>query len=215
MLKSNEFSPLEGAEARIELVDWYGKPAIRKLRICKKYRNQLLDETLRARRTKEEAEILHFSKLAGVDSPEIFFADLNTFEIIMEFIPGRLLKDVGADEMAERGKFFEEAGRYAARLHREGIIHGDLTTKNIILSGERMVLIDFGLSFVSDRLEDKAEDLHLLKQALKSSSSTGIAARDFDNVMLGYQSEMGDVFTRKIRKQISKIEMRGRYARID
>ncbi|MDA4111717.1 MAG: KEOPS complex kinase/ATPase Bud32 [Thaumarchaeota archaeon] len=214
MLEINHFSPVEGAEARIELIDWYDRPAIRKLRLSKKYRNQILDETLRSRRTKEEAEILHSSKLAQVDCPEIFFADPKTSELVMEFIPGSLLKDYLASGL-QRAKLFKSLGKMVARLHKKGIIHGDLTTKNVILSQERMVLIDFGLSFVSDRLEDKAEDLHLLKQALKSSSPANIASRDFENVMSGYQKEIGEAFTKSLRKQISKIELRGRYAKVD
>ncbi|MDA4111247.1 MAG: phosphotransferase, partial [Thaumarchaeota archaeon] len=115
----------------------------------------------------------------------------------------------------QRAKLFKSLGKMVARLHKKGIIHGDLTTKNVILSDDRMVLIDFGLSFISDRLEDKAEDLHLLKQALKSSSSVNIASRDFENVMSGYQTEIGEAFTKSLRKQISKIELRGRYAQVD
>src|SRR5207245_2565761 len=111
-------------------------------RIGKKYRNEILDHNLRARRTKQEAEMLHHSKLAGADTPEFFFADPKNFEIVMEFIPGQLLRDIQSDETAERGKIFAEVGKYAAKLHGKGIIHGDLTTKNIILSVDRMVLID-------------------------------------------------------------------------
>jgi TP53 regulating kinase-like protein len=206
--------PIKGSEAIIEYLEWHGKPAVRKIRMPKRYRNHLLDLALRTKRTKEEAENLHLSKLAGVNTPEIFFADPNSCEIIMEFVQGKLLKDLDG-ELRQIKKVFESVGAYTARLHKRGIIHGDLTTKNIILSSEILYFLDFGLSFLSDRLEDKAEELHLLKQALKSSMDSVAAQKCFESVLAGYESEIGDSLTKSVRKQIVKIEMRGRYARVD
>ena len=214
-LSAIDFTPVLGAEAQIELVDWYGKIAIRKMRIPKTYRTEVLDKQLRLRRTKEEVEILHASKLAGVECPNIFFADPESSEIIMEYVSGILLKDATNGERNKNRETFRRLGGYAARLHAKGIIHGDLTTKNVILSKERMVLIDFGLAFISDRIEDRAEDLHLLKQALKSSDSMKNAGDEFEDVMNGYESEAGEKTTSMVRRQMSKIERRGRYAQVD
>jgi len=61
-----------------------------------------------------------------------------------------------------------QIGESVAKLHDAGIIHGDLTTSNMILHKGRVCFIDFGLSFFSHKIEDKAVDLHLLKQALES-----------------------------------------------
>ena len=94
------------------------------------------------------------------------------------------------------------------------MIHGDLTTKNVIQSRTRTVLIDFGLAFISDRLEDKAEDLHLLKQAIRSSGSK-LSTRYFDYVLDGYEKEAGEKESMKVKNQILEIEKRGRYARVD
>ena len=214
MMTTEMFAPIEGSEARIEFCGWFGKPAIRKIRTSKKYRNEILDRSLRARRTREEAEILHQAKLAGINSPEMYYADPNSYEIVMEFVEGTLLKDL-SDTDRKAKIAFEVAGKYAARLHKKGIIHGDLTTKNILCSAERMVFLDFGLSFISDRLEDKAEDLHLLKQALKSTLEPSKALKSFECVLRGYAAEMGESFTKNVRKQITKIELRGRYATVD
>jgi TP53 regulating kinase and related kinases len=209
--EQKEFSLTIGAEARIELVDWFGRKAIRKIRVPKLYREPELDKILRLRRTKEEVEILHAAKLAGVDTPEVFFADPLTSEIIMEYVEGKLLKDVGTGELP----LFARLGEYAAKLHGKGIVHGDLTTKNVIVSGRRLVLIDFGLSFVSDRIEDRAEDLHLLKQALRSSNRSPVASREYNQVLRGYASIAGKTICTTILKQIEEIELRGRYARVD
>ena len=83
MLADQLFETKLGAEARIELTDWYGKHAIRKIRIPKSYRSETLDKKLRARRTREETELLHQAKLVRVEVPEVFFADPKTSEIVM------------------------------------------------------------------------------------------------------------------------------------
>jgi TP53 regulating kinase and related kinases len=214
--KLDDFSPVLGAEASIGLVDWYGKIAIRKARVRKTYRLETLDKQLRERRTKQEVEILHASKLAGVDCPEIYFADPESSEIIMEFVEGILFKNSKSEKNFQKRKInLQNLGKSAAKLHKKEIIHGDLTTKNVILSGERIVIIDFGLAFISDRIEDKAEDMHLLKQALKSSDTLKRAVTEFDSVMEGYEKEAGEKLTAKIKGQITKIERRGRYAQVD
>jgi TP53 regulating kinase and related kinases len=209
------FTPVLGAEARIDLIDWYGKPAIRKKRIPKKYRIEALDKQLRVRRTKEEVEILYAAKLAGVECPKIFFADPESSEIIMEYVSGVLLKDASIDDRNRKKETFQRLGKYAAKLHAKGIIHGDLTTKNVILAKEKMVLIDFGLAFISSRIEDRAEDLHLLRQALKSSDSIRRAGDQFEEVMKGYGIEVGEKTAKIVRRQMSRIERRGRYAQVD
>ncbi len=211
LLGELNFTPALGAEARIDLVEWYGKPAIRKYRIPKSYRLEQLDRLLRSKRTKEEVEILYASKIAGVNCPTVFFADPVSSEIIMEYIQGPLLKNISKN----RNSIFAQIGRFAAMLHSKGIIHGDLTTKNLIISGEKPVLIDFGLSFFSDRIEDRAEDLHLLKQALKSTEPLKKAKSEFEAALKGYEEISGSKLTRVIRLQIAKIELRGRYAQVD
>ncbi len=210
-LRPEKYSPVLGAEAKIELVHWYGRPAIRKSRVPKSYRLEELDRILRSRRTKQEVEILYASKMVGVDCPRVFFADPVSCEIVMEYVQGVLLKDLQGEE---RG-VFERVGQYAGILHSAGIIHGDLTTKNVIISGERIALIDFGLAFFSDRIEDRAEDLHLLKQALKSTNSLMAAASKFGSAISGYEGAVGKTGAGAVKKQIAKIELRGRYAQVD
>lgn len=212
MLQKTEFETRLGAEAKIELIDWYGVPAIRKIRIPKSYRSEALDRRLRARRTREETELLHQAKLARVQVPEVYFADPVSSEIIMEFVQGTLLKDVVDRRLAKQ--IYTTLGTFAARLHQSGVIHGDLTTKNVIESGTRTFLIDFGLAFRSERLEDRAEDLHLLKQAIKSSAQS-LSTNLFEYVLTGYGEESGQKQATSIKKQILEIERRGRYARVD
>jgi TP53 regulating kinase and related kinases len=210
-IASQKFKNVMGAEAKVEMVNWYGKDAIMKRRERKLYRIADLDNSLRSRRTKEEAEIMYASKKAGVDCPQIYFVDPNECEIIMEFIEGWLLKN----SVEEESEVFNAVGRYAGMLHDNGIIHGDLTTKNIILSENRIALIDFGLAFYSDRIEDRAEDLHLLKQVLRSTDPLKLSNSKFHDAMVGYGQITGTRNKLSVIKQIGKIELRGRYAQVD
>ena len=218
MSKQEYFAPRLGAEAKIELVNWHGRQAISKRRERKEYRNMDLDSFLLAKRTREEAHILHMAKLSGVDCPEVYFADPDAFEIVMEYIPGYLLKDLETNKLLEKKKLdsvYKTLGTYAERLHSSKIIHGDLTTKNVILSGERVRLIDFGLSFLSERTEDMAEDLHLLKQALRSTLGPERSKKVFDLVLSGYSASCSKHTFKSLLKQIASVEARGRYARVD
>jgi TP53 regulating kinase-like protein len=118
-------------------------------------------------------------------------------------------------EETKLANVYANLGRYAAKLHSSSIIHGDLTTKNVIVSPGKITLIDFGLSFISDRIEDKAEELHLLKQALRSTNDAKRSNEAFKAVIEGYSKVAGKKGSQGILEQITKIERRGRYARVD
>ncbi len=199
----------KGAEADIYLISWYGKKAIRKVRKPKNYRNKFLDEEIRKKRTMHEAEMLSSAKRADVSTPLIYFVDPKNSEIIMQYVKGKLVRDVLANNL----KLSRGMGICAAKLHRNNIVHGDLTTSNFILYDGKLALIDFGLSFYSDRIEDKAVDVRLIKEIMSSAHAT-IFKKAFALFTEGYQSVMGSSFTSKILRKVSEIERRGRYARV-
>lgn len=132
-----------------------------KERVKKSYRIKQLDIKLRKQRTKAEARNL---KRAGklIKVPKVI--DVKEFSIIMEYVDGEVLRDVISTTNKE---VIQQVGEYVALLHSSDIIHGDLTTSNMIVKDE-LYLIDFGLSEVKKSVEAKAVDLHVLKQALKS-----------------------------------------------
>lgn len=150
----------QGAEAKLFLEE----DRILKNRFRKTYRLPELDDKLRSFRTRREAKILEKLKAINFPSPKLLKSDEKE-NLIIEKIEGKLIKDVL--DKSNYNKLCSEIGKKVAILHNNSIIHGDLTTSNMIFNKE-IYFIDFGLSFFSDKAEDKAVDLHLLKEALES-----------------------------------------------
>ena len=187
----------KGAESNIVKSDYLGEKAVVKDRIPKGYRIPEIDDKIRRARTKEEAKLLSDAKRAGVRTPVLYDIDLHDKTITMEEIGGVMLKEVIDDDLA-----FELGGEIS-KLHSADIIHGDITTSNIMLSEGDLVFIDFGLGRYSQLREDKAVDLLVLKKSLQSIDYN-LALRYFDLILKGYGDE-------SIINAINDIESRGRY----
>jgi len=194
-----------GAEADIYLVEWAGKTAVSKVRTPKPYRHKELDETIRKHRTIHEASFLSEAKSAGVSSPFVHFVDPVNAEIIMEFVQGDNARDVLSADLCY------EMGRYAALLHAGNIIHGDLTTSNFI-ANKKLMLLDFGLSYYSERTEDMATDVRLIKEVFTSAHIS--VKKAFPRFVEGYASVAGKKRADRILENVKEIEQRGRYARV-
>ncbi|MDP7180250.1 MAG: KEOPS complex kinase/ATPase Bud32 [Candidatus Woesearchaeota archaeon] len=190
----------QGAEAKIFLE----KSTITKDRFRKTYRIEEIDNKLRKSRTKKEAKILDKLNLISFPAPKLISSDdKQTLE--MEYLKGEELKDV-----LEKGNYIklsEEIGKKVATLHNNNLIHGDLTTSNMIYQ-DQIYFIDFGLSFTSYKVEDMAIDLHLLRQALESKHHK-IWEKSFNTIIKTYQkeSEKG----KEVLKRLEVVETRGRY----
>ena len=195
-----------GAEADIYVTEWGSKKAVSKVRLQKPYRHKELDAAIRKYRTVHEANFISAAKAAGVISPFVYFVDPIRAEIIMQFIEGNNVKDAITPSLCY------EIGRYAAMLHTKSIIHGDLTTSNFIIKNNKLVLLDFGLSYYSERREDMATDIRLIKEVFASAHID--IMRAFSRFMEGYASVMGWKKADKILENVKEIEQRGRYARI-
>jgi len=183
-----------GGEAEVRIYE----DIVEKIRKPKRYRIPQLDEILRKSRTKSEAKIISLARRNGVPTPIIL--DVEGDKIVMERIRGEPVKNVMSPEISR------EIGRMVARLHRTGIIHGDITPMNLIFSNGKIYFIDFGLAFIEDRVEPKGVDLHVYFESLKAS---------FDNweelkqaFIEGYREyeKAEDVINRA-----KEIEERGRY----
>jgi TP53 regulating kinase-like protein len=203
---------MKGAEASLYVVDWHGRKSVIKMRLPKKYRPEELDSRIRRYRTIHEPQLMHEAKKAGVPTPKIFHVDVENTTIIMEFIPGPQLKAVfGSLAEAERREICFEVGRLIGHLHSNGVIHGDLTTSNMILdSCGHVVFVDFGLGEKSSELEAKGVDLHLMKRALQSTHYQ-FADECFENIIRGYSMVLGKAELLSLSNKIIEIEKRGRY----
>lgn len=206
----------QGAEATITLE----KDIVIKNRIPKSYRFPALDEQLRKKRTKSEAKILE--KLHGkINVPKLIKQD--KFDLEIEFINGeKLASSLNSYPEKKQSEILNLLGEQVGKMHDLGIIHGDLTTSNVILmnnenaepcqhqitakQGEYLYLIDFGLSFHSSRLEDKAVDLHLIKQALEAKHY-----KNHEKLFKEFIKKYKPKDRTLVLKQLKEVESRGRY----
>lgn len=193
------------AQAAEAILKADGKNII-KIRIKKGYRLPILDKNLRKSRTNTEYSLMLKSRRAGINVPKLIEKREN--EIVMEYIKGKTLRD-SIDFLSEKDLKLvcRQVGEQLAKLHHNDIIHGDLTTSNMILN-KSVYFIDFGLGFNSKRIEAKANDLHLLKQALKSKHNK-IAKRAFDLIIKNYKKNHKEADS--ILKRLKIVESRRRY----
>lgn len=198
-----------GAEAEIHVSDHMGRKVVQKRRVKKAYRIKHIDDHLISSRTKEEAKLITEARLYGVSVPLIYDVDLENGVITMEYLQGKRIKDIlnGLHE-EERARICRKIGESIAHLHNNDIIHGDITTSNMILLDDRIHFIDFGLGEKNSELEAKGVDLHVLMEALESTHSQ--YASCFDHVLDGYKKELTDDANLVIKK-IEDIVKRGRY----
>ena len=203
-----------GAEATISSTKWFEISAISKIRHKKKYRPIEIDNLIRVQRTIKEANIKNKTRLLKIDVPIIYFVDPNNAEIIMENVDGPRIKEYLSNKNIDCKGIGWKIGHMVGKLHKNNIIHGDLTTSNMIIrKNNNICLIDFGLANQSNKLEDKGVDIKLLKGILNSAHND-VFKIVFDNFLAGYESIMKNSLE-QIISIVKQIEMRGRYARVD
>ena len=204
MFKMNPKTIAQGAEA---ILMQEGSTLV-KDRIKKSYRHEILDKQLRKRRTKSEAKIMQ--KLAGIIAvPKILKVKEN--EIDMQFIQGKVLSQhLDSFSKQKQKNIAQELAREISKIHAQNIVHGDLTTSNLILNEKenKIYFIDFGLAFHSAKIEDKAVDIHLLKEALQSKHFR-IANEFYKNFLKEYGNGKG----KEVIARLEQVEKRGRYKR--
>ncbi|MFH0817494.1 MAG: KEOPS complex kinase/ATPase Bud32 [Candidatus Micrarchaeota archaeon] len=186
----------KGAEAELLEAKFLKSSVVVKDRIEKKYRIKEIDVPLRKKRTRTEARLLSFAKKANVLVPQVI--ELGEFEITMNLIEGKLLRD---SKITSR--LAKLAGIYLARLHNFGINHGDYTPANLIVDSKgELFVIDFGLGSLSKDLEDEAVDILLMKKGLGDK-------KQFGEFLKGYESERKEF--KNVMRQLAEVEKRGRY----
>jgi len=199
-----------GAEARLDSSVWMGREVVVKQRVVKGYRHPSLDRSIQTSRIRNEARLLLEARRAGIAVPIVYSIDYDSNQIVMEEVKGARIKDA-LDELPEpeARAVCDKIGEIAARLHENDIVHGDLTTSNMLLEGERIVLIDFSLGSKTSELEDKGVDMHLLEEAFHSAHYRRSELYEVvkDSYVRRYEGG------REVLAKVREIEKRGRYTR--
>lgn len=219
----------QGAEARIYKGNYLGKVALLKERFQKNYRHPDLDLKLTKDRIKAESRAIIRAKAAGVVTPALYLVNLEKRQIYMEYMQNTVVlkdfidKNISGKPNVDHLLLFvaRGMGELIARLHSKNIIHGDLTTSNILLRNvtnqskaddktiNHFIVIDFGLSHVDSTVEDKAVDLYVLERSLLSAHSE--ISSLFDDILRIYQKYYG--MEKQLKEIITKyreVQARGR-----
>lgn len=239
----------QGAEAHVYKSTFLlpNVPCLIKVRPTKPYRHATLDMRLTKHRCVSEARLLNRCRSMGVLCPAVYFVDEKRGEIIMEWIEGPSVRDFLHSYMdggSDRGEdendivdvrldaLMENIGQTIGKLHDIDIIHGDLTTSNLMvkrrenldttaepqqgsqtldstntsLADSDVVLIDFGLGQVSNSDEDKAVDLYVLERAFLSTHPR--ATRLFNIIIDSYKRNcLGSAV---VLRRLQEVRLRGR-----
>lgn len=185
----------QGAEAII----YKDNSSIIKDRIKKNYRIDELDNRLRSSRTKTESKLIARTRRAGLWAPRVL--ERKKTSLVMKYIDGAKLRDYLVK--TSDYKIMRKLGKEVLKMHEANIVHGDLTTSNLIKKGEKIYFIDFGLSEFSEKVEEKAVDLHVLKECLKS--------KHFDIWNEAWNEFLKSYNDKKVLERLKKVEGRGRY----
>lgn len=185
----------QGAEARVFESSFVGKRSIVKERFSKKYRHPSLDAKLTLKRLNAEARCMTKARRLGVYTPVLYSVDIVLHTLTFEYVEGPSVKDIFLEFGLRNGGVVEEhmddiamqIGHAIGKLHDGGLIHGDLTTSNMLIRAatNQLVVIDFGLSFTSTLPEDKAVDLYVLERALLSMHSS--CGNVMDRILAAYR----------------------------
>ncbi|XP_016351659.1 TP53-regulating kinase-like [Sinocyclocheilus anshuiensis] len=209
----------QGAEARVYRGTFLGRSVIIKERFPKLYRHPEVDEKLTRRRTTQEVRSILRCRRAGISAPVVYFVDYTTHCIFLEdIIHSVSVRDhIASAQASEQNPqhlqtLADKIGEILAQMHDEDVIHGDLTTSNMLLvSGAedqnmKLVLIDFGLSYISALPEDKGVDLYVLEKAFLSTHPRTETL--FERLLKSYSASSKK--SSAVIKKLDEVRLRGR-----
>lgn len=173
----------QGAEAKLYVSDFNSQKCLVKERFKKTYRLPEIDKQLSGERMKAESKAISRCQAAGILVPKIYHMNLNDRKIYMEYFERAItakqfINDLGSNGGDRLNAIGETIGRIVGEMHANNIIHGDLTTSNVLLNPKDddfhdydTIFIDFGLAHYGHSTEDKGVDLYVLERALLSTHS--------------------------------------------
>jgi TP53 regulating kinase and related kinases len=229
----------QGAEGRLYKTTYLlpDIPCALKYRPSKPYRHPILDQRLTRHRILSEARILAKCQREGIVVPAVYAINETAGWLMLEWIQGEpvrakinewlaLKAGTNIEEDAQLKGLMRRVGAAVAKLHRISVIHGDLTTSNMmlrpwpeeaanghleakesVLDGE-VVIIDFGLASqnASVQDEDRAVDLYVLERAFGSTHPKAECA--FSELLEAYAEayKQGSA----VLKKLEDVRLRGR-----
>lgn len=164
----------KGAEATIFRGFFLNTEVILKQRYPKEYRLPQIDHAIRTQRLKAESRVMTQAWKIGIRVPALLGIDFYNRTLIIEELQGNtLFSMLDSTPIMKLETVFNEVGQQIGLLHRNDIIHGDLTVFNVFIENERGLpyLIDFGLSQISSEIEKKGDDALTFYNTLKAISS--------------------------------------------
>lgn len=211
----------QGAESKVYKGEYFGKQAVFKERFVKTYRHPELDRQLTRERIKAEARGLRRCRIAGIPVPTVYFIDLTSRLMVMSYLENSVtLRDAIADIQKSSSNegdsrlalLMHRTGEVIALMHKDSVIHGDLTTSNLIVqqlgsTTPIVSVIDFGLSFISETPEDKGVDLYVLERAFLSTHPGSEVL--FEGLLKSYAKSYG-LKANAIMKKFDEVKQRGR-----
>lgn len=195
----------KGAEAELYKIMYNGRLAVLKRRVQKPYRVPQLDEYIRKMRTRREARLLKRARRTGVLTPDVYYVDDEQMEIVMQYIFGERAKEY-LIRTADAG-VMRKIGENIAILHENNVVHGDLTTSNVILADNGIYFIDFGLGSISTSIEEMAVDLVCFKRSFTATHSD-IADAGWDALRDGYDRHP---LSSEVWERVDQVIRRARY----
>ncbi|MFB6251710.1 MAG: bifunctional N(6)-L-threonylcarbamoyladenine synthase/serine/threonine protein kinase [Halobellus sp.] len=186
---------IRGAEATVTI----DGDRVIKRRVPKEYRHPALDDRLRAERTRAEARLTSGARRAGVPTPIVYDVDPAGGTLVFERVGDA---DLAAALSPDRCR---AVGRHLAAIHGAGFVHGDPTTRNVRVGDERTYVIDFGLGYHTDHIEDYAMDLHVFEQSVAGT------ATDPAPLLSAFESGYDAAGDNAVRERLRDVEGRGRY----
>ncbi len=157
----------QGAEGVVYRCDFLGRAAIEKVRYPKSYRHPVLDARLTSRRLAQEARALLRLRKSGIRVPAVYYA--GDGHLVMQDMQAPSLR-AHLETSGDHSAAMIAAGVAVARMHLANVVHGDLTTSNLLVCDDSSIcVIDFGLSSTSSTDEDLAVDLYVLERAILST----------------------------------------------
>lgn len=232
-MMSENFTLLkQGAEARLYVCEYLGLPTLVKERFKKEYRHVDLDTALTKERIKNEARAIVRAKIAKVKTPTLYLVDFERRRIYMEYYENSItVKDfiiniVKPEESSKQDDLLQFAskiiGETVRMLHDCDIIHGDLTSSNLLfvqrkqeikenkwldIENIELAVIDFGLAHVGPSAEDKGVDLYVLERALISTHND--FPELFSNILSSYK-DYSKKNVKEILRKFEEVRARGR-----